>query len=51
MSDKKKFKDTTVGRMLLGAARLINPKLGNVFKNVTSPKEAISAIGKSDISD
>lgn len=43
MSDKKKFKDTTVGRMLLGAAGVINPELGNVLKGVTSPKEAISA--------
>ena len=48
---KKKFKDTTVGKMLLGAAGLINPTLGSVLQGVTSPKEAISEIGKSSISN
>jgi hypothetical protein len=47
---KKKFKDTTVGKLLLGAAGVINPTLGSVLEGVTSPKEAIQAIGKSDIS-
>ena len=42
---KKKFKDTTVGKMLLGAAGLINPTLGSVLQGVTSPKEAIAEIG------
>ena len=51
MSDKKKFKDTTVGKMLLGAAGLINPTLGSVLQGVTSPKEAIAEIGKSKISN
>jgi hypothetical protein len=50
MSNKKKFKDTTVGKMLLGAAGLINPTLGSVLQGVTSPKEAIAEIGKSKIS-
>jgi len=49
MSDKKKFKDTTVGKMLFGAASLINPQLGAVLNGVTTPKEAIAEIGKSDI--
>ena len=31
MANKKKFKDTTVGKMLLGAAGLINPTLGSVL--------------------
>ena len=48
---KKKFKDTTVGKMLLGAAGLINPTLGSVLQGVTSPKEAIAEIGKSKISN
>jgi len=48
---KKKFKDTTVGQLLFGAASVINPTLGNVLKGVTSPEEAISAIGKSDASN
>ena len=46
----KKFKDTTVGQLLFGAASIINPTLGNVLQGVTSPKEAIAAIAKSDVS-
>tara|TARA_R100001443_G_scaffold88672_1_gene95114 strand:- start:247 stop:702 length:456 start_codon:yes stop_codon:yes gene_type:complete len=45
---KKKFKETTVGQLLFGAASVINPTLGNVLQGVTSPKEAIAAITKSD---
>ena len=45
---KKKFKDTTVGQLLFGAASVINPTLGNVLQGVTSPKEAIAEIIKSD---
>jgi len=45
---KKQFKDTTVGQLLFGAASVVNPTLGNVLKGVTSPKEAIAAIAKSD---
>ena len=48
MSSKKPFKDTTVGQLLFGAASVINPTLGNVLQGVTSPKEAIEAITKSD---
>ena len=48
---KKPFKETTVGKMLVGAAGLINPTLGSVLSGITSPKEAISAITKSDISE
>ena len=51
MSDKKKFKNTTVGKLLLGAAGMINPTLGSVLQGVTSPKDAIAAIGKSDVSN
>jgi len=47
---KKKFKDTTVGQLLFGAASVINPTLGNILQGVTSPKEAIAAITKSDVS-
>ena len=39
---KKPFKQTTIGKMLLGAAGLVNPTLGNVLQGVISPKEAIS---------
>ena len=44
----KKFKDTKVGQVLLGAASMINPTLGSVLKGVTSPQEAIAEITKAD---
>ena len=47
---KKKFKDTTVGKLLMGAASVINPTLGNVLQGVMSPKEAIAEITKADVS-
>ena len=47
---KKKFKDTTVGKLLLGAAQVINPALGEVLEGVVSPKDAIKEITKSGIS-
>jgi len=46
---KKKFKDTTVGKLLMGAASVINPTLGNVLQGVMSPKEAIAEITKADV--
>ena len=49
MSDKKKFKDTTVGKLLFGAASIINPQLGAVLNGVTSPKEAIAELTKAKI--
>ena len=48
--NKKPFAESTVGKLLFGAASIANPTLGNVLKGVTSPKEAIAAIGKSDAS-
>ena len=50
MADKKKFKDSTVGKLLFGAASVINPTLGQVLNGVTSPKEAIAEITKAKIS-
>lgn len=47
---KKKFKDTTVGKLLLSAAKVINPALGEVLEGVVSPKDAIKEITKSSIS-
>ena len=47
---RRKFKDTTVGKLLLGAAKVINPALGEVLEGVVSPKDAIKEITKSDIS-
>lgn len=49
MSDKKKFKETTVGKLLFGAASMINPTLGKVLSGVSSPQEAIAEISKSKI--
>ena len=46
---KKKFAETTVGKLLFGAASIVNPTLGSVLKGVTSPKEAISEIAKAKI--
>ena len=48
---KKKFKDTNIGKMHLGAAGLVSPTLGNVLQGVTSPKDAIAEITKSDLSN
>ena len=44
----RKFKDTKVGQIVLGAASMLNPTLGNVLKGVTSPQEAIAEITKAD---
>tara|TARA_R110000751_G_scaffold96020_2_gene187507 strand:+ start:271 stop:726 length:456 start_codon:yes stop_codon:yes gene_type:complete len=51
MSDKKKFKETTVGKLLFGAASMINPTLGKILNGVSSPQEALAEIGKSNISN
>lgn len=51
MSDKKKFKETTVGKLLFGAASMINPTLGKVLNGVSSPQDALAEIGKSKISN
>jgi hypothetical protein len=47
---KKPFKQTTVGKLLLGAASVINPTLASVLQGVTSPQEALSEITKADVS-
>jgi cation transport ATPase len=48
--ERKKFKDTTMGQLLLGVASTVNPTLGKILEGVTSPKDAIAEITKSDIS-
>ena len=48
---EKQFKDTTVGKLLFGAASVINPTLGNVLQGVMSPQEAIAEITKADVSN
>ena len=47
---KKKFKDTNLGKILIGAVKVINPALGNVIEGVVSPNDAIKEITKSKIS-
>jgi len=47
---KKKFAETTVGKLLFGAASLVNPTLGSLISGASTPAEAIAAIGKSDVS-
>ena len=46
---KKPFKDTVVGKLLLGVASTVNPTLGKVLEGVTDPKQAIQEITKADI--
>jgi len=47
---KKKFKYTTIGKLLLGATSIINPHLASVLEGVTTPQDAIAEITKSSIS-
>ena len=49
MSKPKKFKDSTVGKLLFGAASIVSPQLGAVLNGVTSPKDAIAEITKAKI--
>ena len=48
MKEKKKFKDTTVGRIALGAVGLINPTLGSILDGATSLEDGIKAITGAD---
>jgi len=50
MKPKKKFKDTTVGKLLLGAVSIVSPPLGNIIEGLSTPQEAIEAITQSKIS-
>ena len=47
---KKKFKDTTVGKILRGAVGIINPTLGNVLDGALSVEDAIKGITEADAS-
>ena len=44
----KKFKDSKIGQVLLGAASILNPTLGKVLTGVTTPQEASAEITKAD---
>ena len=45
---KKKFGQTTVGKLLKGAVGLINPTLGSLIQGNTSVEEVITSIKESD---
>ena len=47
--EKKAFKDTKLGMLLIGAASLLNPTLGGVLQGALTPGDAIKAIGESGI--
>ena len=44
MRKKKKFKDTTVGKLALGAVSLINPTIANVLKGQESIEGALTTL-------
>ena len=50
MKKKKKFGQTTVGKILKGAVSLINPTLGSVLEGAVTVEDAIAGIGTADIS-
>ena len=41
---RKKFGDTTFGKILKGAVSVVNPTLGNLLEGVVSPSEAVEHI-------
>ena len=45
---KKKFGQTTVGKILKGAVTLINPTLGAVLEGAVTVEDAIAGIGTAD---
>ena len=50
MKKKKKFGQTTVGKILKGAVSLINPTLGGVLEGAITVEDAIAGIGSADVS-
>jgi len=46
---KKKFGETTVGKLLKGAVGLINPTLGSLIQGNMSVEEVIASIKESDV--
>lgn len=47
---KKKFKNTVVGKILVGAASIVSPGLGKVLAGVDTVEEAFGAINQSSLS-
>ena len=48
MRKKKKFGQTTFGKILKGAVGIINPTLGAVLEGATTVEDAIAGIGAAD---
>ena len=46
---KKKFKDTTVGKIALGAVSLINPTIGDLLKGEQSVEGALAALKNANV--
>ena len=46
---KKKFGQTTVGKLLKGAVGLINPTLGNLIQGEMSVEQVFSSIQKAEV--
>ena len=46
---KKKFKDTTVGKILGGAVSLINPTIGDLIKGQTDIPSALEALKEANV--
>ena len=46
---KKRFGQTTVGKILKGAVSLINPTLGSVLEGAVTVEDAIAGIGAADV--
>ena len=46
---KKKFKDTTVGKILIGTAGAVSPALGKLLSGAGNIQEAFAAVNASDL--
>ena len=46
---RKKFKETTVGKILIGAASVFSPGLGKVLNGVETIEDALAAVQQSDL--
>ena len=48
---RKKFGQTTVGKILKGAVSILNPTLGSVLEGAVTVEDAIAGITSSDVSE
>ena len=49
MKEKKKFKETTIGKIALGAVSLVNPTIVSLLNGTSTVSEALSALGTADV--